>query len=126
MPNFIDLVFDRSGSMDKLYWATVKGTQEFVAHQKTLPSAPDTTISLTTFDDVVETPVKNTPLSEYTFDPTHVQPRGTTALYDAVGALLASVPFDQKRTVVIVTDGEDNASKTFTSTSISEQISERR
>jgi hypothetical protein len=126
MTNYVDLVVDRSGSMDKLFWATVKGLQEFVNHQKLLPTASDTSISLTTFDDVVEIPAKNVPLLEYNFDQTHVHPRGTTALYDAVGALLASVPFDTPRTVVIVTDGEDNASKIHTATTISDQISERR
>jgi hypothetical protein len=121
----IDLVVDRSGSMEKLFYATVKGLTEFVKHQQNLESAKDTTISLTTFDDVVEKPVPDTPLLDYVFDQTHIYPRNTTALYDALGNVFENVSFN-KRTVVIVTDGEDNASKKFTSSSISDQIAERR
>ena len=122
----IDLVVDRSGSMDNLFQATVKGLTEFVKHQQSLEGAKNSTISLTTFDDVVETPVTYAPLLEYVFDETHIHPRNTTALYDALGKLFENVPFDTKRTVVIVTDGEDNASRTFTASSISDQITERR
>ena len=122
----IDLVVDRSGSMEKLFWATVKGLTEFVKHQQSFDSAKDTTISLTTFDDIVEKPVSDTPLLDYVFDSTHIQPRNTTALYDAIGNLFEGIPFDSKRTVVIITDGEDNSSRKFTASSISDQITERR
>lgn len=122
----IDLVVDRSGSMEKLFWATVKGLTEFVKHQQSLDNAKNTTISLTTFDDKVENPVSDTPLLDYVFDQTHIHPRNTTALYDALGNLFESIPFDSKRTVVIITDGEDNASRKFTAHSISDQITERR
>jgi len=121
----IDLVVDRSGSMEKLFWATVNGLTEFVKHQQSL-DVKDTTISLTTFDDIVEKPVSDTPLRNYVFDATHIQPRNTTALYDALGNLFEGIPFDSKRTVVIITDGEDNASRKFTASSISDQITERR
>jgi uncharacterized protein YegL len=122
----IDLVVDRSGSMDKLFWATVNGLTEFVKHQQSLEGAKNSTISLITFDDVVETPVTYAPLPDYVFNQTHIHPRNTTALYDALGKLFEDVPFDTKRTVVIVTDGEDNASRKFTASSISDQITERR
>ena len=122
----IDLIVDRSGSMEKLFWATVKGLTEFVKHQQSLENAKHTTISLTTFDDIVEKPVSDTPLLDYVFDQSHIHPRNTTALYDAIGNLFEGIPFDSKRTVVIITDGEDNSSRKFTASSISDQITERR
>lgn len=122
----IELIVDRSGSMESLLRATTSGITEFVQLQKKLDGAEKATISLTTFDDKVEQPVKDVPLLDYTFDPVHIQPRGMTALYDALGKRFENIPFKSKRTVVIITDGDDNSSHTFTASSISSQITERR
>jgi hypothetical protein len=81
---------------------------------------------LTTFDDKVEKPVKDVPIHDFELDESHITPRGMTALYDAIGAQLENMPFKIPRIVVIITDGDDNSSRIFNPTAISEQITERR
>jgi uncharacterized protein YegL len=122
----IELIVDRSSSMTTLFKATVSGLQEFVDIQKRTTGSENATISLITFDDVVEYPVKNVPLHSFTLDPKHIEPRGMTALYDALGMCFDKTPFMSKRTVVIITDGDDNSSVKFAPESISMQITERR
>ncbi len=56
----------------------------------------------------------------------HINPRGMTALYDAIGRAVAltekNVKRNQKVVFLIITDGKENASEKFTRTNISEMI----
>jgi uncharacterized protein YegL len=122
----IDLIVDRSSSMAELLKPTISGIREFVDIQKKAEGSDTTTISLTTFDDKVEQPVKDVPIHEFEFDEFLIAPRGMTALYDAIGKQLENMPFNIPRIVVIITDGQDNSSRLFNPTAISAQITERR
>ncbi len=123
----IHLLVDRSGSMDKIITPTVSGLNEFVGSQKHLPNAATTFITLHTFDDKYETPIPRTPLAQFpTITAVDIGPRGMTALYDAVGTMFTEIPMMTPTTVVIVTDGEENASKEFKNRHIMDQITERR
>jgi hypothetical protein len=122
----LHLLVDRSGSMQNILTSTLSGLNEFIGAQRLLPTADHTTVSLHTFDDVYETPIQNTPLHEFpNITATDISPRGMTALYDGIGLLFAGMTYDPA-IVVIVTDGEENASKEFTKTQVMEQITERR
>src|SRR5690606_28128088 len=58
------------------------------------------------------------------------EPRGLTPLYDAIGATVAALEkrghATDRRALVIVTDGHENASRRFTRASILELISRRQ
>jgi uncharacterized protein YegL len=123
----IRMLVDRSGSMDRVRQATVTGINEFITMQKNAPG--DGHIKVVQFDEdergnfSYET-VLDKHLSEAaTISLDDFTPRGMTPLFDAMartidelGAELAALPEEERpnRVVVcIVTDGEENASKTY-------------
>lgn len=113
-PVEIVAIIDRSGSMAEIQSDAIGGFNAFLEKQKQLPG--EATLTLTLFDHEYLTPVAAAPLQtvEPLTDQTFV-PRGTTALYDAIGRtltdLLARSP--QRAIVVILTDGIENASREF-------------
>lgn len=116
------VVLDRSGSMSSTKQDAIGGFNQFVADQKALPG--EATLTLAQFDDQYEVIHKFKdirevpPLTDETF-----QPRGSTALLDAigrtvneVGAQLAAMPESRRPARVllaVITDGGENASREF-------------
>jgi len=132
---FLKIVFiiDESGSMEGSNSDVIGGFNSFVDRQKTENSG-EITISLYKFNDVVSTIITNKPASEISnLTNKDYSPKGFTALFDAIG--LAIQETDKQLTrlpeskrpdkvmVVIITDGEENASKEFSSTAIKSAIS---
>ncbi len=116
----ITLVVDRSGSMDAIRDDAEGGINAFIAQQA--QQAGDARLTLVEFDEHSVVVCSGVPIADapqYT-----LQPRGTTALLDAVGraiqktgARLAALPeADRPGLVVfvIMTDGHENASRAFT------------
>lgn len=113
-PVEIVAIVDRSGSMGAIRDDAIGGFNTFLEQQKQLPG--EAILSLVLFDHVYTVPVDAAPLA--TVEPLTTAtfvPRGTTALYDAIGraltALLARSP--ERAVVVILTDGAENDSKEF-------------
>jgi uncharacterized protein YegL len=116
----ITLVVDRSGSMHHTRTDAEGGIKTFVDEQKAQPG--ECSFTLFDFDDTVESrfgPDKIANLPAYS-----LVPRGSTALYDAMGkAIVATGEFlkalpeeDRPEHVVFVTvtDGQENASREYT------------
>lgn len=131
----ITLVLDRSGSMGIIKTDTIGGVNEFIRTQKAVPGEADFTLAQ--FDDVYEVVTDGVALrdaKELTLE-TYI-PRNSTALLDAigktinwVGGRLAALPEAQrpgKVVFVIITDGQENASTTFTRPQIFEMIKHQR
>ncbi len=131
----ITVVLDRSGSMQIVRDDTIGGFNSFLADQKSQPG--EATFTLVQFDneyEVVHAGKKIADVPELTAS-TFV-PRGSTALLDAIGRAinetgkrLADLPeHDRPARVafVVVTDGEENASKEFTRERVFEQITHQR
>jgi hypothetical protein len=131
----ISIVLDRSGSMQSIRRDTIGGFNAFLQEQRAVPGAA--AITLVQFDDQYE-PVyqamrlSDAPeLTEETF-----VPRGSTALLDAIGRTinetgrrLAALPEPErpgKVVFVILTDGEENASREFDIQRINELIRQQR
>ena len=116
-------LLDRSGSMASILDDTIGGFNSFVESQKSLGG----TMSLYLFDnefDIVyeDTRIENVRiLTEKTFIP-----RGSTALYDAIGKVISRVSketntqYDIK--IIIMTDGYENSSKKYTADHIKDLI----
>jgi uncharacterized protein YegL len=117
----VNFIQDRSGSMQSVWTETLNGFRTFVKDlkEKGQKDGVEYLFSLTTFDTVVDMPYKSVPLSSV--DENILQshgPRGSTALYDAVGATIQETDANrngaEKVIVVVVTDGHENSSREWT------------
>lgn len=125
----LEMIVDRSGSMQPLHSATVQGLNKFLADQRLLPHASAITMRLVVFDHQIETCWREgTPLSDTSLavSPNMVQPRGQTALLDAIGTTLSSTQLTPPRVVCIVTDGCENSSTQFTRSQVNDLITARK
>ena len=118
----IVVVLDRSGSMRSIDKATVEGFNKFLDEQKN--SEGEAFVTLVQFDDRYEMNYQNVPVKNVdnlVLNETFV-PRGTTALFDAIGKTIEELKTDRDVVFVIITDGEENASKTYKREAIMKMI----
>jgi uncharacterized protein YegL len=123
---------DRSGSMRSIQEDMVGGFASFVEKDKDLPG--DHRMSLITFDDQYRLVYSNKLLKEV--PQLELQPRGSTALYDAtvraideVGKELSNLAESERPSKVlflIITDGLENASKKFKAEDVKSRIEHQR
>lgn len=133
-PNYtaIMLVLDRSGSMSSIKGATEEAINGFIKKQKDLPGRA--TIAIAQFDDVYE--IVNASIPPDQVPEYRLQPRGITALLDAIGKsihdfgaeLAAKTESERPGTVIlaIMTDGFENASKEFTRKQIKDLVTRQQ
>ena len=129
---YIAVLLDRSGSMQSIRQDVIGGFNTFVEDQK--KAGDNAVLTLVQFDTVgidtvlESTPIKDVPaLTEATYEP-----RGGTPLLDALGqtinrtgSALSAIPEivrPDKVVFVIITDGEENSSHTFSKKQIEEMI----
>ncbi len=128
----IAALLDRSGSMSSSVGATEDGWREFINGQRANPGHCE--VTLAQFDDHYEVVYPSTDIAAV---PEFVlEPRGMTALLDAAGRLitdvggqLAALPEAQRPGQVIcliMTDGMENASRTWTWEAVAELITQQR
>jgi hypothetical protein len=138
----IAMILDRSGSMGSIAAATVEGVNAFLTEQH--QSSAVVSLLLVQFDDqydqVYAGPIAGAPILTLSEQPAsnevRFEPRGMTALLDAmgktiddVGNSLAALPEDQrpaKVVIVTMTDGQENRSRHFTLQHIAERIQHQR
>jgi len=124
----VGLIVDRSGSMQEIRADAEGGVNAFIDAQK--PFDGQVVLSLTEFDTYVDVRENLTPIANVR--PYTLQPRGNTALYDAVGktvvnmgeqlAAMDEAERPSKVIIVIVTDGFENSSQEWTRNMISELV----
>ncbi len=109
---------DRSGSMQSVWEETLSGFKSFVnrLQQEGPRDGIEYTFSLTTFDTLLDHPYREHPILDVNAQQLmHFPPRGSTALYDAVGETVSKVNLEaDKFMAVIVTDGHENSSREWT------------
>lgn len=122
----VSFILDKSGSMGIVRDATISGFNEYLTTLKN-DAMTDYNFSLTLFDtDVIKkesVPIASVPaLTSETYIPA-----GNTALYDAVCSTIKQIPndTDKKVIVIIMTDGEENASREYTQVHMRDLIKER-
>lgn len=118
----IVVVLDRSGSMASISKSTVEGFNTFLNEQKNAEG--EAFMTLIQFDDRYEVNYKSMPIgdvAELIERETYI-PRGSTALYDAIGKTINELQTDRDVVFVIITDGQENASKEFKSEAIKKMI----
>lgn len=125
-------ILDRSGSMSSIISDSIGGFNTFLKQQKELPD--EATITVALFDDRYELLYDNVNIKEAEELTKNTWiPRGTTALYDAIGKTINGEKqrFNKlgkeapaKILVCIVTDGLENASKEYKIDNIRDLIKE--
>lgn len=130
-PTLTHLYFllDRSGSMQSMVQATTEGFDEFIAEQRA-SAVGKCRVTLAQFDDDYTEVYADRDLAEV--PPLVLNPRGMTALLDALGRLivtagerLAALPEAERPGNVVVgvmTDGYENASNEWSHRRIKELI----
>lgn len=128
----ITIILDRSGSMGSVRNDTVGGFNSFLDDQKKVEG--EAVLSLVQFDHEYSVVYPSTDIQKAPhLDDSTFQPRGTTALYDAIGRTINAVGDRLSGTseaerpdhvlLVILTDGFENASREFDAKKVGELIS---
>jgi len=114
-------ILDRSGSMSSIMSDSIGGFNTFLKQQKELPD--EATITVALFDDKYELLYDNINIKSAEELTNKIWfPRGTTALYDAIGKTINTVKATHNKLgkerpskvlVCVVTDGLENASEEY-------------
>ncbi len=126
----IRVVLDRSGSMSNCVYQTVDALNGYLIGMQKENTEGLVTISL--FDSqsidigVDKVQIKDLSPLDYSF----LTPRASTPLYDAIGAAIYEhsnydVTKEDKKVLVIVTDGLENASREYTGDAIKKLVEEK-
>lgn len=132
----INVILDRSGSMQRNGIETVGMFNRFLEDQKKEEGHAE--LSLIQFDDKYDEDYIRKPLNEsppLIFGKTYI-PRGMTALYDAIGKSITTVgcelsnaPEDDrpdKVLFIIITDGQENMSREYNKQSVEKLINHQK
>ena len=131
-PNYtaLMLIVDRSGSMSSIRDDMVGGLTTLVEEQRKQPGL--LTISMVSFDNQIELQHQMATPDAVTIE---LEPRGGTALYDAMGFGLNTLQADidalpdhakpETVQVVVVTDGHENASAEYTGKTVKRLVEEK-
>lgn len=133
----ITVVLDRTGSMETIRDDTIGGFNAFLGKQRKEPGKA--TLTLVQFDsqDPYEVLCRFSPLTEVEeLTRESYVPRASTPLLDAMGraindlekslAGMKKAERPAKIVVVVVTDGQENASREFTKAQVEKMVKEKR
>lgn len=124
----VHIVLDRSGSMGNVRDDTIGAFNTYV--QDLAKTSPDSKLSLTIFDNMsIDTIIDHVAIGEV--KPLNREiyvPRGGTPLYDAIGLVVAKLDTakGKNKALVIMTDGQENASREHSKESIRKLIEARQ
>ena len=125
-PLYVTLILDETGSMQECKGAAISGFNQYVATLREEPA--ETRLTLTLFNSKrTEVRYHAVPVERvHDLDVETYRPRDTTPLYDAIGRTLTAarlqVPAESRKLCVILTDGEENASKEYSRAQIFDMI----
>ena len=134
--NLVEIVgiIDRSGSMSTIQADAEGGFNTFIKEQKENIIDKKVKVTIAEFDDKYEIVCDGLDIKK--FKKYTLIPRGSTALYDAIGRTIDAVGSrlssskDQDKPgriiVVVVTDGQENASKEYSHARVSEMINHQK
>ena len=116
----IVVILDASGSMSVIQKDMKKAINDLITEQKQVKERP-ATFTLVKFSDNVQRVIENkrlediNPLEDYS-------PSGSTALYDAIGDTISWFRNEKNVLMVIVTDGQENASRRYSRSDVTRMI----
>ncbi len=115
-------IIDCSTSMRSIKQEAQDGINQFIKTQQQVGPALFTLVEFNNTSRVVHNRININEVPEYT-----LHPEGMTALCDAIGSACATVkPTTGKTIIVIVTDGDENASQELSPSDIKTVITEKK
>lgn len=122
----IVIVLDESGSMESLKNNMLESMNDLIKEQKQVNGRP-ATFTLIKFADNVQTIRENEPIEQINLlSNSDYQPNGSTALYDGIGFAINRFRNERDVLLVVVTDGQENASKTFDKQYVTKKLDEKK
>lgn len=122
------MIVDKSGSMTSLKTDVIGGFNEYV-HSLSHDKEHEYSITAVLFDTRVSRYCEaKAPDDVPALDAKSYNPNGFTALHDAVGFTIGNVTYvnpNDKVLVVIMTDGQENASREETTASVRDKVADR-
>lgn len=122
----IVIVLDESGSMEPIKHKMRNSINDLITEQKQISGRP-ATFTLVKFNNTINRVIKNKLLTEVNnLTSDDYKPNGSTALYDAIGDTINWFRNENDVLMVIVTDGQENASTKYTKNLVKEMIDEKK
>lgn len=122
----IVIVLDESGSMSSIRNDMKESINDLIMEQKQIKERP-ATFTLVKFNHNVSRVYANKSLEEVTsLSNGDYTPSGTTALYDAIGDTVNWFRYEKDVLMVIVTDGQENASQKYNKSKVTQMIEEKK
>jgi hypothetical protein len=122
----IVMILDESGSMDTIRNDMIKAINDLITEQKQIKNRP-CRFTLVKFNDEITRKIKNVDLAEVShLSLADYKPDRSTALYDAIGNTVDWFRYEKNVLLVIVTDGQENASRKYTKSQITEMLDEKQ
>lgn len=122
----IVIVLDESGSMENIRDKMRNSINDLINEQKQVKGRP-ATFTLVKFSDKVKRVIQNRPLDQINnLTSEDYTPNGSTALYDAIGNTISWFRNEKDVLMVIVTDGQENASTRYDRHMINDMIDEKK
>lgn len=128
---FVSFLLDETGSMQSIKGSTISAYNEYVNTLRNDTSTKDVVFTLTKFNsgkvEVVHDAIALADVEELTNKT--FQPANLTPLYDAIGATVraveAKIEKNDRALVIILTDGQENASKEWSRARIFDLVKEK-
>lgn len=125
----VQIVLDRSGSMEPIALSTVDAINGFLSKQRKQPGVLRLTLADFDSQEPFRIVADAIPIAEMLdLTPADYAPRGGTPLLDAIGlgiercATRVATDPEEDQLLVVITDGEENASTDFTNAKIAEMV----
>lgn len=120
----IVMILDESASMNSIREKMLESINGFLAEQRTVDRP--CRFTLVKFSNNVERKISNVDLQQVKpLKPSDYTPNGMTALYDAVGDTIDWYRYEKDVLLVIVTDGQENASREYKHAEIKNLLEEK-
>lgn len=125
----IAIVLDRSGSMEPIREAAIASVNSYLAEAKGDAKLAEGSVDIIIFDSQSIDTIRSAEVSKVELlTAADFQPRGGTPLYDAIGRGIDQLDAKKspRNVLVIVTDGEENASRKYSHNGIKELITAKQ
>lgn len=123
----IVIILDESGSMEDVKESMIKSINDLIKEQKQVTEGKPTTLTLVKFNNIIKRVIEDKPLNEVQYLTSNdYKPNGSTALYDCIGNTIQRFKNQKDVLMVIVTDGQENASRDYDNRDVTKMIEDKK